>query len=65
MYILCSLDENSRHKGRETLSLMVVQMFLQADGFPTILFFPAGNKSFDPVSGIQSFNTYIFSILLV
>lgn len=22
----------------------------QSDGFPTILFFPAGNKSFDPVS---------------
>lgn len=24
--------------------------FDQSDGFPTILFFPAGNKSFDPVS---------------
>lgn len=59
MYILWSLDENSWHKGRETLLLMVVQMFLQADGFPTLLFFPAGNKSFDPVSGVQSFNTYI------
>lgn len=28
--------------------------FMQADGFPTLLFFPAGNKSFDPVSGVSS-----------
>ena len=44
----------------ETLLLMVVQLSLQSDGFPTLLFFPAGNKSFDPVSGIQSLNSYIF-----
>lgn len=27
-------------------------LLLQPDGFPTLLFFPAGNKSFDPVSEI-------------
>jgi len=30
-------------------SEVTVLIFQQADGFPTILLFPAGNKSFDPV----------------
>ena len=29
---------------------MYVFYLFQTDGFPTLLFFPAGNKSFDPVS---------------
>ena len=31
----------------------------QADGYPTLLFFPAGNKSFDPVRKIHAFEGYI------
>lgn len=32
---------------------------LQADGFPTLLFFPAGNKSFEPVSDILFLLRYL------
>ena len=37
---------------------------MQSDGFPTLLFFPAGNKSFDPVSGRYRFEV-VFSLCLL
>lgn len=37
---------------------------MQSDGFPTLLFFPAGNKSFDPVSGCYKFDI-VFSLWLL
>lgn len=44
-------------------------IFLQSDGFPTILFFPAGNKSSNPVSTIfdsASINpTYTYSSIFL
>ena len=42
---------------------MKIVFLLQTDGFPTILFFPAGNKSFDPVSGIHFSNLSLLWIL--
>ncbi|KAJ6670437.1 PROTEIN DISULFIDE-ISOMERASE [Salix viminalis] len=37
----------------------------KSDGFPTLLFFPAGNKSFDPVSGSYRFDVVISLCLLL
>lgn len=34
---------------------------LQSDGFPTLLFFPAGNKGLDPVSGHSRDHMFVFS----
>lgn len=52
---------------------VVDSLYLQADGFPTLLFFPAGNKSFDPVSDLtiqfyavtRCFFTFCLKILLI
>lgn len=35
-------------------------LLFQADGFPTLLFFPAGNKSSEPVSFSKIFQDYCF-----
>lgn len=41
-------------------NILLFYKLFQADGFPTLLFFPAGNKSFDPVSGKEN---NIFSLV--
>ena len=55
-------------------NILLFYKIFQADGFPTLLFFPAGNKSFDPVSGKENnifslaqtsnifFTVYIFRV---
>lgn len=50
--------------------ILSLLLLLQADGFPTLLFFPAGNKSFDPVrrhfSAFNLFCSYhIYFVLLL
>lgn len=42
---------NDRRKGIQNCWVTINRFasLVQADGFPTLLFFPAGNKSFDPV----------------
>lgn len=43
----------STREGRVVITITeidVVFLSLQSDGYPTLLFFPAGNKSFEPVS---------------
>lgn len=43
---------------------MKVVILLQTDGFPTILFFPAGNKSFDPVGASPFSSSSLFFNLI-
>lgn len=59
-FYVIGYDENLIQGNIVLISYSIV---LQADGFPTLLFFPAGNKSFDPVSGIWWLNIYVLSVL--